>query len=172
MVLTIIIVIVWLLLCASYWCVFFQELYFQTSDYARQYVAKPNTLIYLGLELSVTRRKLIRHHIPLTSFESYLPYNSVRQLGTGNVRDSHPSKSCLTNGRWALIRSNARKGLHEKLNETIELKFPSNMFFGEPESLSDTVSLIGSNPYSPGQETKYADSDISSISGMYPHFLF
>ncbi|KAF4612444.1 hypothetical protein D9613_003975 [Agrocybe pediades] len=78
------------------------------------YVAQPNTLIYLGLELSVTR----------------LYANSV------------------------LAMSNARKGLHQRLNETVELKFPSNMFFGEPDPMSDTASLIESNPFSPGQETK------------------
>jgi hypothetical protein len=88
------------------------------------YVARPNTLLYLGMELSVTR----------------LYANSV------------------------LAMFNARHQLRERLDESIELKLPSNVFFGEPEPMSQRISLISPNPFSPGQETKYSEYD-SSIRG-------
>ncbi|PPQ82286.1 hypothetical protein CVT25_008436 [Psilocybe cyanescens] len=94
-----------------------------------QFVAQPDTLLYLGMEFSVTR----------------LYANSV------------------------LAMFNARRRNNERMNQTIELKFPSGVMFGEPGSMSQTESLI-SNPFSPGQETKYSecdqcDAECSSIKG-------
>ncbi|KDR78224.1 hypothetical protein GALMADRAFT_138346 [Galerina marginata CBS 339.88] len=85
------------------------------------YVVQPNTLLYLGMEFSVTR----------------LYANSV------------------------LAMFNARHNLREKLNETMELKLPSGVFFVEPDQMSQNMSLIGSNPFSPGEETKYSECDCS-----------
>ncbi|KAF9474515.1 hypothetical protein BDN70DRAFT_884733 [Pholiota conissans] len=87
------------------------------------YVAQPDTLLYLGMEFSVTR----------------LYANSL------------------------LAISNGRGRLRERLDETIELRLPSGMFFGEP----DSASLIGrqfKDPFSRHSEPKYAELAGSSPS--------
>jgi len=78
------------------------------------YVAQPNTLLYLGMELSVTR----------------LYANSL------------------------LAIANGRQGLLNRLDETIDLRIPSGVFFTEP----DQVSLIGAHmkdTYTPERDPKY-----------------
>ncbi|KAH9476843.1 hypothetical protein JR316_0010759 [Psilocybe cubensis] len=99
----------------------------------RTFVAQPDTLLYLGMEFSVTR----------------LYANSV------------------------LAMFNARRRNNERMNKTIELKFPSAVLFGEPGTMSHTESLI-SDPFSPGQETKYSkcnqrchDEDYSDLKGHH-----
>jgi len=88
------------------------------------YVAQPNTLLYLGMELSVTR----------------LYANSL------------------------LAMFNARHQLRERLEETMELKLPTNVFFSEPDPISQSASLMPHSPFSPGQETKYSGRE-GSIRG-------
>jgi len=63
-----------------------------------------------------------------------------------------------------LAMSNARGQLRKRLDETIELGFPNNLFFSEPDQMThQSASLIGSNPFSPGAETKYeAECDFCS----------
>ncbi|CAA7262239.1 unnamed protein product [Cyclocybe aegerita] len=75
------------------------------------YIARPRTLLYLGMEFSVTR----------------LYANSI------------------------LAMFNARQRLRGRFDESIEIKLPSNVFFGEPDSMAQ--SLIGA-PFSPGSPTK------------------
>ncbi|KAJ3515210.1 hypothetical protein NLJ89_g1910 [Agrocybe chaxingu] len=85
------------------------------------YIARPRTLLYLGMEFSVTR----------------LYANSI------------------------LAMFNARQRLRGRFDESIEIKLPSNVFFGEPDSMAQ--SLIGT-PFSPGSETKYSPHSESKYS--------
>jgi len=81
------------------------------------FVIQPATLLYLGMEFSMTR----------------LYANSI------------------------LAMFNARKQLREKLEESVELKLPTNILFGEPESMSQNILLMHSNPFSASAETKYSE---------------
>ncbi|KIM37881.1 hypothetical protein M413DRAFT_448151 [Hebeloma cylindrosporum] len=80
------------------------------------YVAQPNTLLYLGMEFSVTR----------------LYANSL------------------------LAMSNARRHLRDRLDETMELRLPNNLFFTEPDQMTQQHVSLMENPFSPGAETKYS----------------
>ena len=59
-------------------------------------------------------------------------------------------------------RFNARKQLRERLDEPLELKLPTNVLFGEPESRN--TLLMRSNPFSPSAsgETKYSEYAFST----------
>lgn len=81
------------------------------------YVAQPNTLLYLGMEFSVTR----------------LYANSL------------------------LAMSNARRQLRDKLDETMELRLPNNLFFTEPDHIAQQHVSLMDNPFSPSAETKYSN---------------
>lgn len=60
----------------------------------------------------------------------------------------------LTVATDSLPRFNARKQLREKLEEPLELKLPTNILFGDPESQN-----MLSNPFSTSAsaETKYSE---------------
>jgi len=84
------------------------------------YVAQPATLLYFGLEFSMTR----------------LYANSI------------------------LAMFNARKQLRQRLEESVELKLPTNILFGEPEP--QNILLMRSNPFSSSAETKYSECAYST----------
>jgi hypothetical protein len=68
----------------------------------------------------------------------------------------------LTVATESLSRFNARKQLREKLEEPLELKLPTNVLFGQPES--QNTLLMRSNPFptSASAETKYSEYAFST----------
>ena len=64
-----------------------------------------------------------------------------------------------------LSRFNARRQLREKLEESVELKLPSNVLFGEPEQ--QNTFLVRSNPFSSSAETKYSECAYSTRGRHY-----
>jgi hypothetical protein len=60
-----------------------------------------------------------------------------------------------------LPRFNARRQLREKLHESLELKLPTNILFGEPESMTQNL-LKHSDPFCASAETKYSECACST----------
>ncbi|KAF8814496.1 hypothetical protein BYT27DRAFT_7249992 [Phlegmacium glaucopus] len=56
-----------------------------------------------------------------------------------------------------LAMFNARRQLRERMEESLELKLPSNVLFGEPQSMSQNMLLMHSDPFSASAETKYSE---------------
>ena len=81
---------------------------------------------------------------------------SLRKLNTCHVGFQFPFilMPILTVATDSLPRFNARKQLREKLEEPLELKLPTNILFGDPESQN-----MLSNPFSTSAsaETKYSE---------------
>jgi hypothetical protein len=65
-----------------------------------------------------------------------------------------------------LPRFNARRQLREKMEESVELKLPTNVLFGEPESMTQNL-LMDSNPFSASAETKYSEYAFSTRGAHY-----
>ena len=95
---------------------------------------------------------------------------SLRKFIACYVRFSHfplTLMPILTIATDSLSRFNSRKQLREKLEEPLELKLPSHVLFGQPES--QNMLLMRSNPFSTSAsaETKYSEYAFSTRGAHY-----
>lgn len=95
---------------------------------------------------------------------------SLRKLNTCYVRFSQFPPTLmpiLTVTTDSLPRFNARKQLRERLEEPLELKLPTNVLFGQPES--QNMLFLRSNPFSTSAsaETKYSEYAFSARGALY-----
>ena len=134
-----------------------------------QYVAQPSTLLYFGMEFSMTRRQYtLFYHSFLSDWLVSMQSTRTQYLPcTVFPVSAYINAYTYRRNADSLSRFNARKQLREKLEEPLELKLPTNILFGEPES--QNMLLTRSNPFSTSAsaETKYSEYAFSTRGARY-----
>ena len=133
-----------------------------------QYVADPSTLLYFGMEFSMTRRQhTLFYHSFLSDWLVTMQSTRTQYLLCKVFPVSAYINAYTYRRNGILLRFNARKQLREKLEEPLELKLPTNVLFGQPES--QNMLLMRSNPFSTSAsaETKYSEYAFSTRGAHY-----